>query len=153
MEKSLDEIDKKLLRILQDDSSLSTKELAARVHLSPTPIYERVKHLHKNGFIKKYVAILNKDTFNYISVFCNIRLKKHSKDCMLDFVESIRNIEEVTECYNISGDFDYMLKIVARDMDHYQEFVRERLGVIDSIGSLHSLFVLKEEKNSYAIPL
>ncbi len=153
MEKKLDSTDKKILRLLQDDATLSTKELASEVRLSPTPTYERVKRLQRDGVIKKYVAVLNEEALNYITAFCNIRLKKHSKDCMLDFVKAIRDIEEVTECYNVSGDFDYMLKIVVRDMNHYQEFVRERLGVIDSIGSLHSLFVLKEEKNSFALPV
>ncbi len=153
MEKNLDATDRKLLRILQQNSTYSTKELAAKVHLSATPIYERVKHLQQNGYIKKYVAILDKDALHYISVFCNIRLKKHSRECMLDFTKAISEIDEITECYNISGDYDYMLKIVARDMDHYQEFVQNTLGAIDSIGSLHSLFVLKEVKNTYAVPV
>lgn len=153
MEKRLDSTDKKILRLLQADATLSTKELAASVRLSPTPTYERVKRLRREGIIKKFVAILDERALNYITVFCNIRLKKHSKDCMIDFVKAIRDIDEVTECYNVSGDFDYMLKIVACDMNHYQEFVREQLGVIDSIGSLHSIFVLNEEKNAFALPV
>lgn len=154
MEQTLDEIDLQLLRILQKNSDLTTKELAAQVHLSPTPVYERIKLLKKNGYIKKYAAILNNELLNNgFCVFCNIRLKKHSRKYILHFKEAIMLIDEITECYNISGDYDFMLKIIVRSMDHYQDFVQNKLGTIESIGSLHSLFVLKEVKQTYEIPL
>lgn len=149
----LDETDRQLLRILQEDSKQTTKEIAAQVHLSPTPVFERIKTLEKEGYIKKYAAVLDREKMQDITVFCNIRLKQHSKEYMLMFIKAVNEIEEITDCYNISGDYDYLLKIVARDMDHYQSFVQNRLGVVEAIGSLHSIFVLKEVKQTYAIPI
>lgn len=150
---TLDEIDLQLLHILQNNSNLTTKELAAQVNLSPTPVYERVRQLEKKGYIEKYAAILNHELLNNgFCVFCNIRLKKHSREYILHFSEAIMKIDEITECYNISGDYDFMLKILVQNMSHYQDFVQNKLGTIESIGSLHSLFVLKEVKQTYAIP-
>lgn len=150
---TLDKTDIKILNLLQNDSSITTKEIAAKVHLTPTPVFERVKQLEKKGYISKYMAVINPAMISNITVFCNIRLKKHSKEYMEMFSAAVDAIEEITECYNISGDYDYMLKIVVKDMDHYQSFVQNRLGVIEAIGSLHSLFVLKENKRSNIIPL
>lgn len=151
---TLDDIDLQLLRILQSNSNLTTKELAAQVNLSSTPVYERVKLLEKKGYIKRYAAILNHELLNNgFCVFCNIRLKKHSREYIIHFTEAIMKIDEITECYNISGDYDFMLKIMVRNMAHYQDFVQNKLGVIESVGSLHSSFVLKEVKQTYEIPL
>lgn len=151
---ALDATDIRILEILQDNSNITTKELAERVNLSATPVFERIKRLEKEGYIKKYVAIVDgQKVSNGFCVFCNIRLKKHSKECIIHFTESIMNVKEITECYNISGDYDFMLKICVNSMAHYQDFVENVLGTIDSIGSLHSLFVLKEVKHSYALPI
>lgn len=150
----LDPTDIQLLRILQEGSNLTTKELAAKVNLSPTPVFERVKRLEKEGYIKKYVAILDAEKLSKgFVVFCNIRLKQHSKELGIRFMKAILSLEEVTECYNISGDYDFMLKIYVQSMKHYQDFVLNTLGEIDSIGNLHSTFVLGEIKQSYALPL
>ncbi len=149
-----DGTDIKILKILQENSALTTKELAAMVNLSPTPVFERVKRLERLGYIKKYTAILDAEKLsNGFVVFCNIRLKQHSKKLGKEFMDAIINIEEITECYNISGDYDFMLKIHLQSMKRYQDFVLNTLGEIDSIGSLQSLFVMGEIKNSYAIPL
>lgn len=151
---TLDTIDIRILEMLQENSNITTKELAERVNLSATPVFERIKRLEKEGYIKKYVAIVDSAKLNSgFCVFCNIRLKKHSKECIIHFTESILNVKEITECYNISGDYDFMLKICVNSMSHYQEFVENVLGTIESIGSLHSLFVLKEVKHTYAVPI
>ncbi len=151
---SLDETDIKLLRILQDNSNLTTKELAAKVNLSPTPVFERVKKLEKEGYIRKYTAILDADRLSKgFIVFCNIRLKQHTKELGKQFMEAIMLLEEVTECYNISGEYDFMLKIHMQSMKDYQDFVLNTLGEIDSIGNLHSTFVMGAIKQSSAIPL
>lgn len=150
----LDDTDKKLLELLQENSKFTTKELAAKVNLSATPVFERIKHLEQNGYIKKYTTILNPEKIhNGFSVYCNIRLKKHSQEYMQNFIAAIKEIKEITECYNVSGDYDFMLKIYAQSMQHYQLFVQEKLGVIDSIGSLHSIFVLKEVKQTFSLPI
>ena len=143
---SLDKTDLQILRILQDNSRLTTKELAARVSLSSYPVFERLKRLESNGYIKKYIAVLDAEKLNQgFVVFCSVRLTRLNKDIASEF------IPEVTECYNISGDYDYLLKIHAPNMKHYQEFILNVLGTIDSLGSLRSTFVMDEVKHEYGI--
>src|SRR5690606_17652910 len=139
----IDEIDLRLLKIVADNSKHTNKELAALVNLSPSPVFERMKRLEASGYIKKYIAVLNAEKFNQgFIVFCNIRLKHHGKNIGLMFVADILGIEEVVECYNVSGDYDFILKVYARDMKHYQDFVFNKLGSVESIGSTHSTFVM-----------
>lgn len=153
MEK-LDKTDIKILRTLQKNGKLTTKELAAEVNLSPSPVFERQKRLEREGYIEKYVAVLNPRLLgNSIIVLCNIGLKQHNKEYGHQFMEAISHLEEVSEFYNTSGDYDFMMKIHVRDMQHYQDFVLNTLGVIECIGSLHSIFVIGEVKNSRAIPI
>ncbi|WP_448099593.1 Lrp/AsnC family transcriptional regulator [Polluticoccus soli] len=148
----LDDKDLQLLRLLADNSSYTTKELAMHVNLSPSPVFGRVKKLEENGYIKKYIAILNAEKFNQgFIVFCNIRLKQHDKTIGYKFVEDIMEIDEVVECFNVSGDYDFILKVYAKDMKHYQDFVFNKLGAVESIGSTHSTFVMAEIKNTYNI--
>lgn len=150
----LDNTDIHLLKILGTDSKITMKELSARVNLSPSPVFERVKRLENNGYIKKYIALLDAEKLNYgLIIFCNIRLKQHDKSIGHDFVTDIMRLDEVVECYNISGDYDFLLKVHARDMKHYQDFVFNKLGSVKSIGSTHSTFVMCENKNSYNINL
>ena len=152
---SLDKTDLQILRILQDNSRLTTKELAARVSLSSTPVFERLKRLESNGYIKKYIAVLDAEKLNQgFVVFCSVRLTRLNKDIASEFtriLHIIQDIPEVTECYNISGDYDYLLKIHAPNMKHYQEFILNVLGTIDSLGSLRSTFVMDEVKHEYGI--
>jgi Lrp/AsnC family leucine-responsive transcriptional regulator len=149
-----DEIDKQLLKLLGEDSTLTLKELAAKVNLSATPVFERVKKLETSGYIKRYIALLDAEKLNYgLIIFCNIKLKQHDRSIGHDFVKDILLLTEVVECYNISGDFDFLLKVYARDMKHYQDFVFNKLGSVKSIGSTHSTFVMCENKNTYNINL
>ncbi len=148
----LDETDLRLLRIVGRDSRFTIKELAAKVNLSASPVFERMKRLEKEGYIKKYVALLNAEKLNYgFVVFCNVKLKTHDKSIGHRFVEDILKIDEVVECYNISGDYDFLLKVFAKSMKHYQDFVFNKLGSVDSIGSTHSTFVMSEIKNAHNI--
>lgn len=148
----LDETDLMLLKILANNAKYTNKELAALVNLSPSPVFERMKRLESSGYIKKYIAILDAEKFNQgFMVFCNIKLKQHDKKIGHHFVADILNIEEVVECYNISGDYDFILKVYARDMKHYQDFVFNKLGSVESIGSTHSTFVMAEIKNTHNI--
>ena len=111
-EERLDDIDIKILRQLQRDAHLTVKELAARVHLSPSPTFERQKRLEREGYIERYMAIVDrKKVGNGIIVLCNIRLKQHSQEFIQEFMDAVQNIEEITECYNTSGDFDFLVKI------------------------------------------
>lgn len=153
MEK-LDATDIKILGVLQKDSKLTTKEIAKLVNLSPTPVFERQKRLEREGYIKRYTAELDPEKLGCnLIVFCSIKLKQHTKENGFQFMEAINQIDTITNCYNISGDYDFMLKIYVRDMKHYQDFVLNTLGEIDAIGSLHSTFVIGEVKNTNSIPI
>ena len=150
----LDEIDLRILKLLQTKSNLTTKELAAKVNLSTTPVFERIKKLEKSGYIKNYVAILDAEKLQKgLMVFCNITLKEHTRGIGNQFVKDISSLKEVVECYNISGDYDFLLKILVHDMKEYQNFVLDRLGSIKNIGSAHSTFVMGEIKNTHAVPI
>ena len=114
---NLDIIDFELLRMLQKDAKLTIKEIANRVNLSPTPVYERIKQLEKEGLIEKYIAIVNAEKAGKnLTVFCNIILKEHTQEIVNKFVRDIVSLKEVVECYNISGAYDFLLKIVIKDM-------------------------------------
>lgn len=153
MEK-LDDIDLLILRILQEDSNLTVKELAARVHLSTTPIFERQKRLEREGYIKRYVAVLDAEKLNRgFEVFCNVKLKHLNTDIAHEFVAAIQDIPEVIECFNISGEFDYLLHVYVPDMKYYRDFIINVLGNIESLGSLQSIFVMEQVKKSYGFPI
>ena len=152
MTETLDATDLQLLKTLQKNAKLTTKELADIVHLTPTPVFERQKRLERQGYIKKYVAILDPDKLNQgLLVFCKVKLKQINHEIADAFVRRIQRIPEVTECYNTSGAYDYLLKVRAQDMKQYQEFVLNKLGDIDSVGSIESTFVMSEVKQNYGI--
>ena len=151
---NLDDTDRKILRILQRNSDLTVKELAAKLHLSTSPTFERQKRLERDGYIERYMAVVNPHKVgNGIMVLCNIRLKKHSQELIQEFMDVVQNLEEITECYNTSGDYDFLIKVYAHDMKSYQQFMLNTLGTIDCIGSLHSIFVIDETKNTHAVPI
>lgn len=150
----LDKIDRQLLKLLGENSNVTVKDLALKVNLSATPVFERIKRLENSGYIRKYIALLSAEKLNYgLIIFCNIKLKQHERSIGNDFVLDIMKLSEVVECYNISGDYDFLLKVYARDMKHYQDFVFNKLGSVKSIGSTHSTFVMCENKNTYNINL
>ena len=152
MTEKLDKVDLQIHRTLQENARLTTKELAAQVSLSSTPVFERLKRLEREGYIKKYIAVLDADKLNQgFVVFCNVKLRRMNKDIAMEFTRIIQNIPEVTECYNISGSYDYLLKIHAPNMKYYQEFIINVLGTIDSLGSLESMFVMDEVKHDYGL--
>ena len=152
MTEKLDKVDLQILRTLQENAQLTTKELAAQVSQSSTPVFERLKRLEREGYIKKYIAVLDADKLNQgFVVFCNVKLRRMNKDIAMEFTRIIQNIPEVTECYNVSGSYDYLLKIHAPNMKYYQEFIINVLGTIDSLGSLESMFVMDEVKHDYGL--
>lgn len=150
----LDETDLNILRTLQSNSNLTTKELAACVHLSTTPVFERLRRLQNDGYIKKYIAVLDAEKLHYgFMVFCQVKLKQVNAVIAKDFTEAVEQMPEVTECYNTSGEFDYLLKIHVADMTVYRNFVLNRLGTIDCLASLQSIFVMDEIKHEYGVPI
>lgn len=150
----LDEKDKDILRTLQKNARLTNKELASKVHLSTTPVYERVKRLERTGYIKQYATILDAAKLNKgFTVFCSVKLRRLNHELALAFADMVRNIPEVTECYNISGSFDYMLRIQSPDMYYYQQFLLNVIGMHDNIASLESTFVMEEIKHDYGVSI
>lgn len=148
----LDERDIDILRALQQNARLTNKELAARVHLSTTPTYERVKRLERLGVIRQYATILDAGKLNKgFAVFCSVKLRQLNTERAIAFTEMISSIPEVTECYNISGSFDYLLRIQSPDMKYYQQFLLNVLGRHDNIASLESTFVMEEIKHEYGV--
>lgn len=149
---TLDKTDLQILRTLQRNAKLTTKELADAVHLTPTPVFERQKRLERNGYIKRYVAVLDPERLNQgLMVFCKVKLKQINHEIADDFARRIKHIPEVTECYNTSGSYDYLLKVHTSDMKQYQEFILNKLGNIESLASLESTFVMSEVKQEYGI--
>ena len=149
---SLDKIDISILKALQQNARITNKELAAKVHLSPSPVYERLKRLESEGYIERYTAVLNAEKLNLgFIVFCSVKLQLLNTEIAGDFVAKIKEIPEVTECYNVSGEFDYLLKIHAPDMQYYNQFILNVLGRIESLGSIQSSFVMNPVKQNYGL--
>lgn len=149
-----DEIDKKILFFLQKDSKITTKELSINLNLSSTAVYERIKKLEKKGVIEKYVALINKEKVEKaFVVFCQIKLIQHKHAYVKKFEKEVIKFEEVLECYNVSGDYDYFLKIVVKNMEEYHNFLNDKLTTLDHISSAHSTFIMNEVKNDFTIKL
>ena len=151
---TLDVIDKQLLNFLQHDSKKTNKELSNKLNLSVTAVYERIKKLEREGIISKYVALIEKKKIDKGFVtFCSIKLLQHSKDYVVQFEREVAKLDEVLECYHISGDYDYLLKVLVADMDEFREFMVKKLTTISHIGSTHSAFMINEVKHTTAITL
>ncbi len=145
----LDQTDITILRILQEDSKKTTKEIANILNLTPSPIYERIRRLEKQGFIKKYVAILDKKLINKsVTTICQVSMRYHNEAFIEKFEEQIQNLQEVQECYHMAGQVDFILKIHTKSLEEYHDFVKYKLSKIENIGILNSTFVLKEIKHS-----
>jgi Lrp/AsnC family leucine-responsive transcriptional regulator len=149
---NFDAIDKKLLHLLQTDSKQTNKELSNKLNLSVTAVYERIKKLENQGIISKYVALVKKEKVdkNFVA-FCHIKLIQHTQDYVVKFEKEVANLVEVMECYHISGDYDYLLKVIVEDMEAFREFMVNKLTSINHIGSTHSMFVINEVKHTTAI--
>ena len=150
----MDAIYKKLLGLLQEDTKKTTKELSMVLNLSVTAVYERIKKLEREGVISKYVAILDRNKVEKaFVVFCHIKLIQHTKDLIHTFESEVIKLDEVLECFHVSGDYDYILKVHVKDMDEFREFMVTKLTGLKHIGSTHSSFMIGEVKNTTAFTL
>lgn len=151
---NLDTIDKHIVRLLQEDAKQTTKEISNKTGLSVTAVYERIKRLERDKVITKYVALVDKNKVekNFM-VLCRVKLEKHSKAYLTQFESQVKKIDEVLECFNITGDYDYLLKILVKDMDAYREFMVAKLTTLEHIGSTRSTFVITSIKNSTSITI
>jgi Lrp/AsnC family transcriptional regulator, leucine-responsive regulatory protein len=144
----MDDIDRKIIKLLQIDAKQNTKEIAKKVGLTVSPTYERIKKLEELGIIKKYIAIIDNEKIGQnILVYCQISLTMHSRKLIDNFIAAINSYDEVLVCQHVSGNYDFLLKIGVEDMNVYQKFVIEKLSIIDGISNVQSLFVMNEIKN------
>ncbi|PIB38953.1 Lrp/AsnC family transcriptional regulator [Maribacter sp. 4G9] len=149
-----DEIDEKLLGLLQADCKKTTKEYADSLGLSTTAVYERIKRLERAKVITSYVALIDRFKVDKgFTAFCHVKLVQHTRDNIRHFEREILKLQEVVECHHLSGDFDYILKIHVRDMEDYRNFMVSKLTAIPHIGSTQSSFTIKEVKQSTVISL
>lgn len=148
----LDEKDRLILKLLQENAKITVREIAAKIHLSTTPVHERIKRMEDSGVILQYAALVNHAKVKKgLMVICYISLKEHSKKSGAKFIKTIHELSEVIECYNISGEYDFMLKVVAESMDAYYDFHVNKLGQLENIGHMQSTFVMGVIKQTHLL--
>ena len=147
-----DEKDLAILSLLEENARMTVKEIAATVHLSTTPVHERIKRLEEAGVIKKYATLVDRSRVNKsLTVICYVSLKQHGKNAGGKFIRRIADLNEVIECYSISGEFDFMLKVVCGDMNAYYDFHVNKLSEIENVGHLQSIFVMGVVKETHKV--
>lgn len=149
----MDQIDRKLIAALQVNGKLTMKELSQELGLSITPIYERLKRLEKNGTITGYHAHVNEEKVGLgLEVFCSVTLESHKSEFLRNFENGIKQFDEVLECYHLAGTFDFLLKVLVKDMNAYADFVNKKLAKLENIGLVQSMMVLKKIKQTRVLP-
>ena len=148
----LDTKDLAILKLLQENARITIKELSDKVHLSTTPVHERIKRMEDTGVIKQYATVVDGAKVKKgLMVICYVSLKEHSKTAGLKFIKAIQEMNEVIECYSISGEFDFMLKVVAENMDAYYDFHVNKLSQVENMGHLQSVFVMGIIKQTHQL--
>ena len=149
---ALDEKDRLILRLLQENAKITVREIAAKVHLSTTPVHERIKRMEDSGVIMKYATLVNHSKVKRgLMVICYVSLKEHNKKSGAKFIKTINELNEVIECYNISGEFDFLLKVVVEGMDAYYDFHVNKLGQLENVGHMQSTFVMGVIKETHLV--
>jgi Lrp/AsnC family leucine-responsive transcriptional regulator len=148
----LDSTDIRILKLLQENARATVKEIASKVNLSTTPVHDRIKRMEQNGVIKQYATLVDHAKVKKgLMVICYISLKEHNKTAGARFIKAINSLPEVVECYNISGSFDFMLKVVEENMDSYYDFHVNRLSLIENVGNIQSVFVMGVIKQTHQL--
>lgn len=151
---TLDGTDLRILQLLQENAQLTIKEISKQINLSMTPTHDRIKRLEQEEIIEKYVTILNKKKLgNPLVVYCSITLDKQQKNHFEEFEEAIKQFPEVIECSVVSGSYDYLVKIIAKNMEAYNEFYQKKLSALQSVAHISSSFVMSEVKNTTVLPI
>lgn len=149
----LDSVDRKILQLLQKDAKLQVKDIAIRLNLTKTPVYERIKRLEREGIIDKYVAVVNrKKIAPSIMVFISGKLDVSRFEQTTEFYEAVEALPEVIDCYLMSGEYDFLMKVIVKDLDAYHEFYSRRLSQVPRVSYVNSSFVLNEAKRSTVLP-
>jgi len=151
-ETALDKKDLAILNLLQKNARITVKEISDKIHLSTTPVHERIKRMEANGVIKQYATLLDHTKVKKgLMVICYVSLKQHSKNAGVKFIKTMNELNEVIECYSISGEFDFMLKVVCEDMNAYYDFHVNRLSSIENMGHVQSVFVMGIIKQTHQL--
>ena len=150
----LDEMDRKILKHLQEDAKKTNKEISNDLGLSVTAIYERIRKLEREGVISQYVALVNPERIkkNFM-VLCQIKLLQHTREYLTRFEKEVTSLPEVIEVFHVSGDYDYILKVLVKDMQAYREFMVTKLTTLNHIGSTKSIFTIEKVKQTTALML
>jgi len=151
---TLDEVDIQILNILQQNARITNKDLAAKLGMSTTPIFERIKKLEKKGYIKDYVALLDNELVEKgLTVFLFLSIKEHNRKTVKEMYDALMEIPEILESYHVGGDFDYLLKVVVKDMKAYENFLLNKMTVIQNVKQMKSTFVLSRGKYTTTLQL
>ena len=151
---TLDNKDLAILHLLQQNARMTVKEISGKMHLSTTPIHERIKRMEASGVIKQYATLVDHTKVKKgLMVICYVSLKQHSKNAGAKFIKTINELNEVIECYSISGEFDFMLKVVCRDVNVYYDFHVNKLSQIENMGHVQSVFVMGIIKQTHELSL
>jgi len=154
MEEAMDTIDRRILSELQDNADLSMQELGDRVGLSHTPCWRRVKRLEERGIVKRRVALLDAEQLDLaVNVFVNVSLRRHQENALNRFETAVQDVPEVVECYSVSGETDFLLRVVVADVTAYERLVKATLVHLPEVGNLTSTFALRQVKYTTALPL
>jgi Lrp/AsnC family transcriptional regulator, leucine-responsive regulatory protein len=149
---SLDKKDLEILKLLQENARITIKEISGKIHLSTTPVHERIKRMEESGVIKQYVTLVNHEKVKKgLMVICYVSLKQHSKNAGVKFIKTIHELNEVVECFSISGEFDFMLKVICEDMNSYYDFHVNKLSEIENMGHVQSIFVMGVIKQTHQL--
>jgi Lrp/AsnC family transcriptional regulator, leucine-responsive regulatory protein len=148
----VDEKDRAILQLLQENAKLTVREIARLVHLSATPVHERIKRMEDSGVIRQYAALVDHSKVKKgLMVICYVSLKEHNKRSGAKFIKTMNELREIIECYNISGEFDFMLKVVVENMDAYYDFHVNKLSQLENIGQVQSTFVMGVIKQTHQL--
>ncbi len=151
-ESLLDAKDLDIIKLLQENARMSVREIAQRIHLSPTPVHERIKRLETSGVIRQYAALVDPSKLNKgLMVICYVSLRQHDRNAGLRFIQAIHELSEVIECYSISGEFDFMLKVLAKDMADFYNFHVNKLSQVENMGHVQSIFVMGIVKQTHQL--
>jgi len=154
MKDKLDAIDIKILEMLQEDSKITAKIIGEKLNLTQTPVFERIKKLEKEGCIQKYMAVLNERKLGLKqTVFIGVTLNGHTRSYLEKFLSKVNDFPEVLECYQVTGSYDYMLKVVLKDIEAYQTFVETKLSLIPELGNVYTYIAIKKGKQTQKLDL
>ena len=147
-----DKKDLAILKLLEQNARITVKEISSKIHLSTTPVHERIKRMEEEGVIKQYATLVDGAKVNKaLTVICYVSIRQHGKNAGVKFIKAIQGMNEVIECFSISGEFDFMLKVVCADMNTYYDFHVNKLSEIENVGQVQSVFVMGVIKDTHQL--